>query len=340
MGRGGVGTFRFLFYWRAAEPSRGARDWSEYDALIANAARNHIRTMPQVWGTPAFLGNAPNSPPTSNSARTAFAAFLKDAVDRYGSRGAFWAAHPALPKLPPAGWEVWNEPSVSTFWAPPRDPKGYVRLLKVGAGVIRKEDPKAKVVVAGIPNVYGALAIPFLKSLYKVHGFSKAFDVMNVHPYAVNTTALVDAMKSFRSLMAKKGDGKKPIWITEVGWASNGPSNQPQVKGRKGQANTLRSAYKAMLAARKKQRIGLMVWFAWRDRDVASGEDDWWGPHTGLFTVDGHSKPAWNAYVKVTGGRSGSGQLAPYPSTNPNGSTSGGSNPSSGGVIPPLTPPF
>ena len=53
-------------------------------------------------------------------------------------------------------------------------------------------------VVAGIPNVSGAPAIPFMKKLYKVHGFRGAFDVMNVHPYAANATALRQAMQSFQ----------------------------------------------------------------------------------------------------------------------------------------------
>ena len=102
----------------------------------------------------------------------------------------------------------------------------------------------------------------------------------------------------------------KQIWITEVGWASAGPKNQyPLVRSKKGQAKMLSQSLSAMANERGALRLGLLVWFSWRDRPVEQGEDDWWGPHTGLFQTGGTSKPAWKAFVKVTGGKTGSGRL-------------------------------
>ena len=346
IGKGGVRTFRFPFYWGGIETQRGHRDWSLYDQLIGDAARNHVRALPAIWGSPSFVASGPNHPPKSSSARKAFAAFIRAALRRYGSKGSFWAQHRDLPKLPPKGWEVWNEPTIDKFYTPTGDAKGYVRLLKLAAKTIRATDHHTKVVVAGIPNVYGAPAIPFMKKLYKVKGFRGAFDVMNVHPYAANATALLQAMQSFRDVMAQNGDSGKPIWITEVGWASAGPKNQyPLVRSKKGQAKMLSQALSAMVEERGGLKLGLLVWFSWRDRPVEQGEDDWWGPHTGLFQVNGKSKPAWDAFVKVTGGKKGSGRLpaenpTPSPGTGaPSSSSGSGGSGSPLPPIPPLPPP-
>src|SRR5436305_226405 len=92
------------------------------------------------------------------------------ALQAIGLACSVWAQHRDLPKLPPKGWEVWNEPTIDKFYTPTGDAKGYVRLLKLAAKTIRATDHHTKVVVAGIPNVYGAPAIPFMKKLYKVHG--------------------------------------------------------------------------------------------------------------------------------------------------------------------------
>ena len=41
--------------------------------------------------------------------------------------------------------------------------------------------------------------------------------------------------------MAAAGDAPTPLAITEIGWASGGPSSTPMVLGRKGQARRLRA---------------------------------------------------------------------------------------------------
>ncbi|MBV9213724.1 MAG: hypothetical protein JOZ25_08780 [Actinobacteria bacterium] len=309
MAQGGVGTFRVNFYWPDIEVREGAYNWSRYDALFADAARVGIRLLPTVWGSPSWAAQGASYPPTSHHARKAFASFLRTSLGRYGTNGFFWRTHSSLPTRPPSGWEVWNEPSHWKFWQPKANPAGYVKLLRLAAQVIRKRDPSTKVVLGGIPNVYGDPAIPFIKQLYKQKGFRGAFDIMNVHPYSQNTQALEDAMAAVRRVMANNNDSKKPIWITEIGWASSGPKGDTLVSGRQGQAKELKNAYNAMVDMRKQLNIGMVVWFSWRDHPLDQGEADWWGPHTGLFDLKGKPKPAWNEYVKVAGGKAGSGHL-------------------------------
>jgi Glycosyl hydrolase catalytic core len=305
MGNARVGTFRVNFFWPDIEPGKGRFTWSRYDALFTNSARVGIRLLPTIWGSPSWATQGTAYPPTSHSARTAFATFIRAALQRYGNDGSFWRSHPTVPKLPPAGWEVWNEPSHPKFWAPKRNAAGYVKLLRLAAQVIRKNDPQTQVVLGGIPNVYGALAIPFIKNLYRQKGFRSAFDVMNIHPYSTSAQALEDAVRAVRQVMSDNHDDAKPLWITEIGWASSGSANSPKnslIRNKQGQAKELRTSYQRMIDLRKELNIGMVVWFSWRDRPLNEGEEDWWGPHTGLFGVHNQAKPAWGEYVKLSGG--------------------------------------
>ena len=237
----------------------------------------------------------------------AYAALIRDLVRRYGKTGGFWKTHPQLPKTPLAGVQVWNEPS-HPYFSNTSKAADYVKLLKASAKAVRSTDPGMKVVVAGIPNTGGKKLVTYVKELYGVRGFRKASDVVALHPYAVNARAVFDVLKRVRSIMNSHGDGAKPIWITETGWASNKggyfSAGSPQA-----QAKILSQLYKGLIKRRRKSKIGLVAWFAWRDRNLQPGERDGWVTHTGLFEVDGTPKPAWNALVKVTGGRAGSGRL-------------------------------
>jgi len=55
MGAGKVGTLRINFVWGAVQPTAGAPfDWSHYDAIIGQAAKNGIRVLPTVYSSPAW----------------------------------------------------------------------------------------------------------------------------------------------------------------------------------------------------------------------------------------------------------------------------------------------
>jgi hypothetical protein len=93
-----------------------------------------------------------------------------------------------------------------------------------------------------------------------------------------------------------------------MGWATGGRTSRrtaAYTTTPAGQASRLTKTFRALIRARKRLRVGMMVWFSWRDRLPLAGERDWWGLHTGLFDVAGNAKPAWPALVRVTGGDRG-----------------------------------
>ncbi len=307
MGQGKVGVYRMFLNWSQVESRRGCRDWTGIDRVVGDAASNHVAVLPFVYGSPAFLEPKAQDPPLGSDALKDYANFLHDLVVRYGHNGDFWLTHP-LPQTPLAGVQVWNEPSHPFFWSAHPKASEYVKLLKASAKSIRSTDPAMKVVLAGIPNVGAKPLVDYVKDLYKVSGFRKAFDVMAIHPYAVNAQAIFDTLKQVRSIMSSHHDGGKQTWITETGWASN-HAKYFGAGSPKAQAKILTRVYRGLIDRRKKSKIGMVVWFAWRDRKLQQGEKDGWVTHTGLFKISGGMKPAWKALVRITGGQVGRGPL-------------------------------
>jgi hypothetical protein len=180
-----------------------------------------------------------------------------------------------------------------------------VRFLKLSRRAVKKGDRRAKIVLAGLPET--RLGVPghlFLPKLYRAHA-RRLFDVISLHAYARNQRGVLKAVRSVRSIMRRNGDRRKQLWITELGWATGGKVSKGTRKfktSRRGQATRLRRTLAAVLRARRRYRIGMFLWFSWRDRRPQRGERNWWAINTGLFDRVGAAKPAWKAYVKFTGG--------------------------------------
>jgi hypothetical protein len=99
-----------------------------------------------------------------------------------------------------------------------------------------------------------------------------------------------------REVMRRFGDAEKPIWITEVGWASAG-TPPGLVVGPAGQADYLRQLFELAVANRDRVGIAGVVWYSLNDTPGPL-----WVGHCGLFKLDGAAKASWSALVEVTGG--------------------------------------
>ena len=86
--------------------------------------------------------------------------------------------------------------------------------------------------------------------------------------------------------------GPKHLWITEYGYQTNPPDRNFGVSLAT-QAKWLTQAY---AIARKNPRIDMMLWFLIKD------DSDLGGWQSGLETVRGKKKPAWNAFLRVPRG--------------------------------------
>ncbi len=159
--RGGVESIRVAFDWGSLQPQRGeAISWSETDAVIERAAKAGIDVLPTVTGAPGWAAPYVNVPgaggakapahlPTSGAGLSGWKQFLRQAVERYGPNGEFWATHPEVPARPMRTWQLWNEPNFRYFVAKP-NPKEYGKLVKLSYPVIHGADPGAQIVLAGL----------------------------------------------------------------------------------------------------------------------------------------------------------------------------------------------
>jgi Glycosyl hydrolase catalytic core len=165
----------------------------------------------------------------------------------------------------------------------------------------------AKIVLAGLfrtPRIRNGIPLDvFLPAIYrrKAKGL---FDAVAMHPYATTPRDALQAVRDTRRIMARFKDRRTPLWITEIGWASGG-NRTPLTVSPQRQATYLRQSLGMLAANRGRYKIAGVIWFSWRD--VPGGI---WFNHTGLFTTDLEPKPAWNAFVGLTGGSASAGSSA------------------------------
>jgi polysaccharide biosynthesis protein PslG len=297
LGNGGAGTLRVNLAWGSVQSGPDAAyDWSHYDPVVEGAAENGVRVMATVYSTPSWAASSAEIPPLGKSL-PGFEDFARAAAKRYGADGTFWADHPDVPRLPIVDWQLWNEPNSHLFWKPSPDATQYLRLLRAFDDAVKGADPNARIMLGGLfPTPTGGISLDaFLTALYE-DGGRQLFDAVALHPYSRTPRDALGRVEQARDIMRRFGDAEKPIWITEVGWASRG-TPPGLVVGPTGQADYLRELFE--LAAADRDRLGIagVVWYSLNDTPGPL-----WVGHCGLFTVEGNPKPAWNAFIALTGG--------------------------------------
>jgi len=318
MAENGVETLRAAFHWSEMQPyaspadvpadqkDRFARtvdgvptDFGLSDRVVAAASAHGIRVLPVVVRTPpwaakdAFDGA---SPPTSPKT---YARFMRGLVLRYGPNGDFARERPGELTLPVRSWQVWNEPNALYYWSEQPFAAGYVRLLKAAATAIRKADPGAQVVLAGLVNQ----SWRHIAKIYKAGG-RRFFDVAAIHPFTREPRNVVRILRLVRDAMAAGGDRKKHMMITELTYASAEGKRVNRSFGievtEKEQAERLREVFLLLAARRRELLLDRVFWLSWLRQDKS--RDDVFD-YSGLRSIgpDGaiRDKPALGAYRTV-----------------------------------------
>ena len=318
MRAGRIGTIRLAIGWESVQPTRrGGFNWEGMDREIAMAASQGLQVLPFLSGVPRWLsGKSTRLPIDSGVARRGWSAFVKAAVKRYGPNGEFWAEHPpgvavdgvVIPKpLPIRTWQVWNEVNFFYF-AYPVSVSRYARLLKLTYPAIKSTDPSARVVLSGLfgepdeRGKRGMSAVDFLAGLYGVPGIKRFFDGVALHPYAFHVEDLEAMVEGIREVVVDNHDPGAALYVTEMGWGSQNNSRIVAFEqGIRGQARELRGAYRYLLGNRHRLNLKAAYWFTWKDSRFYCNFCD----SVGFFReVDRYRpKPAWFAFVRITGGR-------------------------------------
>ncbi len=198
MKEAGIDWIRIDILWSDVEPVQGRWDFTKYDRLVDLLHGNGIRVLAMLHYNAAWAGEW-NTPPDPE----AFTRYAATVVNRYRGR----IRH----------WEIWNEPNMDIYWKPQDGMRGYAALMQKVYPAIKREDPRARVLIGGLTMV----PEKSLEDFYR-NGGAGTFDIANLHPFVdpLDRNAiqvLKGKVDRFRAVLDKHGDGAKPIWITEIG---------------------------------------------------------------------------------------------------------------------------
>jgi polysaccharide biosynthesis protein PslG len=302
MARDGFRVARADALWGPAEPKAPVDgvhqyDWTAADRIATAMAQQGLRWDMVITGSPrwAAIGDS-----QFNSPRPEFyddyAAFARALVGRYGSGGAFWAAHPELPALPVAKYEIWNEPNTSVHWGTAPDPAAYAALFARAQAAVKAADPQASVTVGGI--VWND-DVAFIDGFFGALGPGVAVDGLGSHPYAPTVFSLMANVVRVRKALDDLGRASVPLAINELGWpaAYDRPPAQHALDGPvsdAARAGTLSLATDAL--ARSTCDVGDLIIYS-----LVEGEDDPLNVESfmGLYRRDGSTTLTGAAFADV-----------------------------------------
>ena len=291
---------RLWALWSDTEPAPGQLNQhviASLNAEVAALKARGVKVLVVVHRAPAWAsgGRGGIAPPSDPAA---FGRFM----------GRIAGAVPGVD-----AWELWNEPDSGQFWAGGADPPAYAALLRAAYPAIKAAQPSDVVVTGGmVGNNFD-----FLAALY-ASGAGGAFDAVGVH---TDTACLTDgpgvyyrdpqgrvgrytfsAYREVHQVMADHGDGAKPIWMTELGWSTQGgrcpvgekAGTKPLGVSPKRQARYLRAAYRCLAAD---PVIGVALWFGIQDIRGSRHAGGF-----GLYRSGGRAKPAARAFRELEAG--------------------------------------
>ncbi len=208
----GVSWVREDFHWHRVQPAPDVWDWTFTDAAMRALLQRDIKILgvlgPSVgWATP-YPHDNPHDVSYYAPDHDLFLDYVRAVVTRYRR----YIHH----------WEIWNEPDNAVFWRPQPDPVAYADLLIRSSQIIKEIIPNAQVAIGG----FNPFDVSFARAV-AAQGAWHSFDIIAIHPYVDpygpedgNLVASVDMARALGNQF-----GPKPIWVTELGWAS-GPGDR------------------------------------------------------------------------------------------------------------------
>lgn len=229
------------FAWRDIEgKGKGQYDWSTADRIVNQVEEFGLNLMVRVDHEPEWAGPAPGN-------INHFADFLTAMATRY--RGRIHA------------YQVWNEPNLAREWGnKPPNAGEYTQMLRVGYQAIKKVDPNAIVISAGMAPTteLSQRAVPdtrFIQAMYNA-GAKPYFDMLGAHGAGYKAPPEMDPgqvatdpnyynvgdpncpgdacriysfrhVEDLRQIMVNNGDGNKRVVVLEFGWTRDERPDSP-----------------------------------------------------------------------------------------------------------------
>ncbi len=241
----GFGWVKQQVEWKHFEQSKGNYEWGALDEIVGAANAAGVKVLWSVVNAPAWaragqdlsVGGPPNNP--------------QDLADFLGAMAGRYCGSSVK------AIEVWNEQNLHYEWGNMRiDPAAYMNLLKPSYNRI-KSACSGMIVVSGALTPTGAPPpramddVKYLDGMYQ-NGLKNFSDAIGAHPSGYNVAPWVKGgqeacdfitkqgssfrgpcntlhrswsfngtLSQYYGVMVKHGDGRKKIWPTEFGWATN-----------------------------------------------------------------------------------------------------------------------
>ncbi|MBN1887638.1 MAG: hypothetical protein JW850_06595 [Thermoflexales bacterium] len=324
----GAAAIGLDFEWRQIEPQQQQYDWSKVDRALALAKQHRLRLVPMLLYTPAWASTRPFAPLDYHRAPPSdvndYRDFVYAIVKRYKPHGDSPLTSDGYGIT---DWVIWNEPNVrpageevapGDFWT--GSIEQYVQLLRAGYEGAHAADPTCNVLNGGLADVVWADGqadlITALGQLYDPNGDGDAkdggrpfFDTLNVHIYQLGQPQAAwykERLEAALQVMARFGDERKPIWITETGYGSathlqpvSEAGEERQYVDESVQAEAVQLVYETLAAHPQVERV---FWWSLRDyHSNAAAGNTAMEAHYGLLRANFAPKPAYAAYGRLTG---------------------------------------
>jgi hypothetical protein len=276
----GVESLRVTVYWSVAQPYRSFAQiptpvrsefvdvggvptrFGAIDRIVGAAADRGVTVLPVVLGAPGWDAVAPRNYASSPRSPAPYAAFLTALVKRYGPDGSFWAHRSGARRMPVRMWQIWNEPSFTSYWSEQPFAPSYVRLLRAAHAAIKAADPGGKVVLAGFAD----FSWRYIAQVYAQPGARNLFDFVAVHPYTAQPDGVITILDRVRAVMDRSGDSGKPMLATEITWPSSAGKAPPQFgvsTTERQQAERLNALMPLLIENRARLGLAGFYWYTW-----------------------------------------------------------------------------
>jgi hypothetical protein len=303
MARAGAESERVPLFWPSMQSSQDRPiDFSASDRLVGAAASHGLRSLPTVLLTPAWAAKDPGNPASPPRDPGTYGAFLTALVRRYGPGGDYWRTRPGLASIPVRDWQIWNEPAQGRYWSEQPFAAGYVALLRAAGAALKRADPGAHIVLAALNSAANFTAWGSLEQIYRAGGRG-LFDYAAVNAFTARASNVVRTVELFRAVMARHGDRRRPVIVTEFSWPSAlghrlATSIGGIVVSERNQARRLAEAMPLLARARQRLRIAAVYWYTWLSPRLGSTDPF---DYAGLRRQSSHavvSKPALASYQR------------------------------------------
>ncbi|MCY3573025.1 MAG: beta-galactosidase [Chloroflexi bacterium] len=300
-----------VFAWRDLEPIRGEWHWSAAERILDAAERRELKLVARLGGVPAWArpeshGTVKDGPPL-DLAR--WAGYCEKVAQRFAGRVA--------------AYQIWNEPNLSREWGGDKpEPAAYVELLAACSKAIRRVDPQAILISAGLAptGTNDATAMPddiYFDHLYR-NSFQTYINVVGVHapgfvppeigpddPQAAQRWFTFRRVEDLRKIMLRHGDAARQMAILEFGYTTDttNPDYTWFSVSEDEQAEFILRAYDYAIA-NWRNWVGLMTLIylpdpAWQPDD----EEYWWS------VIEPATGAARRAYIDVANMRKVCGEF-------------------------------